>query len=570
MADGRLARLALAVSLSAAFHTFPLAAQDLTPVISPPRPAAGNSVDIDLRYAGLLASSAVLESFDLPPGLRLVGTKIVPERKYDASGALMEILRLTVRLVADEPGSYLLGPWIVESAGKSGSAGPVHLEVAGVETMRRARASWGAPGSIWARQAFAFSVRGVPDDAAVRMPTVPGLVIERRGPASFVASSVTDPSAPGGTVVLPASVARAGDRSFAIGEASIPLLPWKARGSDLPAVGRFAVTAAAGRDPSFAFRVTVSGAGNLPSLGPPGFMVVGPDGARLPGGAIVTARRDRFSASDSGYSGAVDFIAGIAPEAAAAGEWSVVFEPFAALDPATGSIRLAGIPRLSFMLSGHPPSSNPAGSAFTELAAAFPDGPADSAAGIAARGVREGAKGDLPGSARDLYLAERMGLSGSRFREALAISARLSGEARRPRDLLPPPAAFWWLSAVSAAAAAAALSAAGIAALAAGGRRPTIPVPPALRRRVRIAVRALALSATLAAAAMVSTGERNRVFVVSEGGPVRTVPSASSSVAFELAPGVAGVALMSSNGWTLARFPDGRRGWLPGNDGLEY
>ncbi len=548
-------------------------ALDTAPVVSPPEPAVGDEVTVDYRLENLDAAGAAVRDFALPEGLALLGTRLQPERAFDGSGTLREVLRLSVTFRAVEAGVFELPPISVTARGAVRATPRVVLRVSAAADSSEPLADWAAPAAVYAGQAFALSAVGLPEGAFVRPPAVPGLALERRGPASFVALSLASRADPPAVIELPAATARADVGPRHVRGARIRVMPWNARGTERGAVGRIALSVAAAKTSGHDFAITVSGSGNLPILPAPRFSVRGPDGSVLPPEAVTVSRLDRYAATDSGYAGSVDFLVAVAPDAAKPGRRTVAFSPYAALDPASGDVKTISLQPFVFTLASSGSKADPVRDAFAALAA--PPAGAGAARAAWISGIAKGAKGDLAGAVRDLYAAERLGERHPAFRAALETLRSLTGVDARPRDLLPPPAAFRWAVAAALACAlvAAAVALARILGIARPKRSRSRPRPERRHPNAAAFGRVLgfvAIALAFALCALVSAADRRRVFVVSPGGPVRAAPGQAASVAFEIPAGAAGIERAAVDGWNLVEFPDGRKGWLVDDQGLEY
>lgn len=567
--------------------------------IVPAEPVSGQEFALLIELAGLDGIRVDAMMPELSGPIAFVSSSVSPETGPD--GRRGTLVRIVFRAL-DSGGAEIAGVGVVIGGSRRvlGSWAIDIREPSGAPRRVRAGGSWVGPVTVWRFEPFALAARdrdgrkAVP--GAVRSA---GLVFERvqQGSSTLIVGVAlqdgphtipeTDAEGPKESLRLPSlaisvkAVPPEIERSRAVGSwtASLALL---AGGAD-PAVGD-----------EIAWEARATGRGSVPWAMPPTVSLTRPDGRTesLGAGASSGTEAELDLETYTGYAFARGSFRADRP-----GDYTLGVEPYAWLDPADGQVRYATAVPLT--VSVKPPAAPtwiPSDSAIacarrlvasavrrspdaeawrgvqaaaergdwrkaSALADALAASPRDAATGMARAALRL-LGGDRAKALQELCAYERAFLP-PRFAAALAEEAAFSfGASDRPKDALPAP--FWFSLSAASFGTCAALAAA-VRLL--RRRREAIDGAPGVRARGRYAAWAcLALSLASVALAAASAWERSRIFVVSFGAPVRTMPSTLAATSFIAEPGYMGRAKAAGPSWLFAEFADGRAGWIEASD----
>ena len=550
-------------------------------VVDPNPPVSGSGFVVRLELVGIRAALVDVPEPVVSGSARYLGADVRPDPI--TGGARVEL-----RFLALEPGGAVI-PLLVMAGGVMRDLGPVEIRVAerpGEGSSKARPGSWDAPASAWRYHPFVAKVLGPSGGPAFPVGlSIPGAVAVplEAGTGEYLVSASR-----AGALALPALDAadEYGPLSLAARLVSVRALPVDVEATR--AIGSWSVELRAPADGDravagdlVAFELAAVGTGSAGHAEPPTVRITGPDGRQLEP-VDAPARFGQSVVEGSTLAGVTGLRGAFRVERP--GTYAVAVEPYAWLDPADGTTRLAKAPAahvivVPALLPAWEPSDD-----VLELASALVRGMAASTGATEAWRTAAAAagSGDWAGALAALVQSAQAGSLPPRFerpRERVALAAvslaagdrvaalslaskaerawfpppqarlladRASeslGTPPRPRDILPGPG--WCM----VTALAAGLAAAGLVMRRRAGKKPRIRIP--------LAVAAAALA--LMAASLVERSERR---VVCDGGPVMVVPDPGSTTSFMAEPGLVGGVDDAVGDWLFVHFPDGRSGWM--------
>ena len=527
--------------------------------VIPEKLSPNEKIEIRILFQGIKASDVILEPFELPQALKLIETRIIPERNIASDGSFEEYVLISIFLEAHSSGDWILGPWIINGKNISYESKSVNLKISKPGETEKNSASWIAPSRIWAGQSFSFSLSGVQNNVVINIPPIKGIFFEKTGNASFIATSITDSGSNDLSIELPELSITTGKGKIDVPALKIKVIPWQNKGNNVKAIGKFSIMAEKSATSMSAINITISGYGNFPLVGFPDFTVIDPEGKKLELDQYNLQRIEKFSAGESGYHGSVEIIIKPITEKLSAGTWFFTFMPFFYLDVLEGSVKKIQLLPVSFSVDRNLIEKIDVSQIFSELKK-LAESDKQIIDLILLKGLEKGISGDFPGAARDIYAAERK-LSGNNIlRKATAALETITGDSSRPKDIFPAS----WIFLTGTVIALLFLVVRIIIFI--RSAKKTKP----LYNISRFLIISFLLTGLMFSGYIMSIAEKKQVYIVSDGSPVLMVPDLSSSSIFVPTPGRSATIIMKSGNWSLVRFSDGMQGWIASKQELEY
>jgi hypothetical protein len=544
----------------------------------PSQPQVGDAVSVTILLPGVKAAGVKAPEPAAAFGLELESISVSPTIDMPAGEDATFGTRVIYVFRARDYGDLRVPSLTIDIP-----EGPVKIRSVTIAVLSvpgapvRAPYAWKAPSHVMRWQCFSASLEarapGAAPLTASSLPASPGLALESHGERAFVGMALEEGALSFPSVSTPEGAVAADSRILQVTPAPEGIASSRAIGAftaQLVKPGKPQLIAGE----TFTARVEVRGRGNLPILEAPLFTV---SGTKIGASDFVST----FPVSDirivnGAYEGMAGRVLVFVP--GQPGIYIVQAEPFAFWSIETGKIEMIRFPQIRVTVDpalASPEEGLTADPSLTKALNVFAARPGElgAIASLALQGDSAAALKAL-GVASDpwaLYLKGLILLRADRTLEALASLAaaerknrflpglqkslllceKAMGSIPRVRDGLPEPRVFLVPASVLLALALAAL----VLFQASSAHK------KAVYRFFMVTLAILALF--LLTMGALSALERRTAYAVATGGQAYSVPSAAGTAVSGGFQGYSGRVAVSSGGWTLIKFPDGRSAWFP-------